>query len=332
MPWSQQLEAAVQSFGIGDLLETPVPVSQAWSNTVWRVRTASGAYAIKLFPLLSASRRRALDAGIRFERLVLEDGRIPVPQPIASAGGWLVDILSATGPRAVRCHEWVRGASPGGTIDDEAIVAAGRYLGLLHAMRHPGGDTSQLEPVDLRRWALAVESARQQRLDWAEELAELTPIVEGLAADLEALRALRRPMLISHRDYDPKNTVVDTAGQLVITDWDYAGPVLPGVELIVGATSFASTDEQVVAFVASYQLMVGRLPATDALGMTAELSDLDWLLRNVEACLRDDASATPDSFETARTLITSLSAEVAEAHAWPQRLSDLVAGGRGRRR
>lgn len=98
-------------------------------------------------------------------------------------------------------------------------------------------------------------------------------------------------MLLSHRDYDPKNTVVDTSGQLVITDWDYAGPVLPGVELIVAATSFASTDEQLVTFVEAYRSISGRLPATDPLGMTAELSDLDWLLRNVEACLHDNASA-----------------------------------------
>lgn len=135
----------MQSFGIGPLLEAPVPVSQAWSNTVWRVQTASGAYAIKLFPQLSPSRRRALDAGILFERLVIEDGRIPVPKPVASAGGWLVELSSTSGPRVVRCHEWVTGAAPRGPLGDKAIDAAGRYLGVLHAMRRPGGDTSRFD-------------------------------------------------------------------------------------------------------------------------------------------------------------------------------------------
>ena len=126
-------------------------------------------------------------------------------------------------------------------------------------------------------------------------------------------------MQISHRDYDPKNTIVNTREQLVLTDWDYAGPVLPGVELIVAATSFAETDDHVAAFVQAYRGAGATIEYADSLAMTAELADLDWLLRNVEASIHGDA----DAFSTAQSLITELPGEIATLRAWPKRLREL---------
>ncbi|HEY5978619.1 MAG TPA: aminoglycoside phosphotransferase family protein [Microlunatus sp.] len=321
---SAELAAAIRAFEIGLPDRPPIPVGQAWSNEVWQIRTVEGAYAIKLFPPLSAPRRQELEAGQRFEKLVLEAGIVPLPRPVASPAGWLVEVRSRTGLRLARCHEWMHGVATATPLGDEVVAAAGRYLGSLHALKQPGGDSSQLATLDRARWDRAVQLARAQDLGWAEGLADLAPLVDDLAVDLDVLRDQRRPMLISHRDYDPKNSLIDTSGRLVITDWDYAGPVLPGVELIVGAASFATTDRQVVAFVESYCAVAGDLPHADPLAMTAEVSDLDWLLRNVDACVRGDLGPGSAQYTTAESLISSLPHDVAIAHSWPRRLADLV--------
>lgn len=105
--------------------------------------------------------------------------------------------------------------------------------------------------------------------------------------------------------------------RLIITDWDYAGPVLPDVELIVAATSFANNDADVHAFVGAYREAGGDAAAADPLALTAEAADLDWLLRNVEACLSDDPVTAHDQYVTAGALISSLPADVAALLAWP---------------
>jgi serine/threonine protein kinase len=319
------LDLAVESFGLGDLVAPPVPVSQAWSNDVFCAETATGAYAVKLYALgMSTSRRSQLTAGMDFERLILRAGSIPVPLPVASGGEWLIELDTPAGRRLARCHRWVAGEPAAHPLRADLIQAAGRYLGVLHAMHRPGGDTAQLSAFDTDRWAAAVQKAHRRRLGWADQLAALTPLVTGLAADLERLRQQRRPMRISHRDYDPKNVVVDTAGQLVITDWDYAGPVLADVELLVAATSFADTDTDVATFITAYRSAGGDATGADPLAMTAEAADLDWLLRNLEACTTGaDSVDTREHYATAADLITTFPTNLAAMRAWPERFASL---------
>ena len=320
MTAAPELVAAAELFGLGQIIESPARVKQAYSNEVWNVRATSGEFAVKLFPAaLSNARRQQLLSGIGFERLVLEQGLVPMPRPVAGVGSWLVELPTQSGPRLARCHEWVHGEPVLRPTALQVISTAGRYLGVLHAMKRPGGDTSQIPPTDRQRWYDAVFHARLAGMGWAAQLAALTPLLEELATDLDDLRAQRRPMQISHRDYDPKNAIINTREQLVLTDWDYAGPVLPGVELIVAATSFAETDDHVAAFVQAYRGAGATIEYADSLAMTAELADLDWLLRNVEASIHGDA----DAFSTAQSLITELPGEIATLRAWPKRLREL---------
>lgn len=313
------LHLAIDRFELGELVAPAAPVGQAWSNDVFRVETITGAYAVKLYPLkMSTSRRSQLTSGMGFEQSVLQAGSVPVPQPVAAGEDWLVELDIPLGPRPARCHHWVSGAPAARPLRPDLIRAAGRHLGVLHAMHRPGGDTSQLPPLDAARWTAAVQAAFGHRLGWADQLAKLTPLVERLATDLDVLRQQRRPMRVSHSDYDPKNAVVDTSGQLVITDWDYAGPVLPDVELLVAATSFADTDDDLRTFVAAYRDAGGDAPGSDPLALTAEAADLDWLLRNVEACATGaDPVDTSQQYDTAADLIASFSMSLATLRAWP---------------
>lgn len=319
MTFAPGLLAAVEAFGLGELQAVPTTVERAWSNEVHRVRTTTGEYAVKLFPpALSDARRAQLHAGLRFEATVLDLGEVPMPRPVqplpryvSVRDGWLVEVGTPSGVRVARCHAWIRGCPATKPLRPDLVRAAGHCLGVLHALDLDAGNTSQLDRVDLCRWDRAVRAADDRDVSWAGPLASLTPLVRRLATDLDVLRLQRRPMRISHRDFDPKNTVIDDAGQLVVTDWDYAGPVLTEVELVVAATSFARTHEDQDAFLGSYRAAGGTAAAADPLAMTVELADLDWLLRNVEACVE---SATPNNLEqhrTTQTLIAALPGDVA---------------------
>lgn len=316
------LEAAVARLGLGEMTEPAVEVDEAWSNDVFRVHTSNGVYAVKLFPPnMSRERRTVLCDAVAFEGSVLRHGQVLVPRPVSVGGAWLLDIATTAGIRTARCHEWVTGRpATRAPLSTDLIRDAGRSLGSLHALNLPGGDTSQLHRLDAGRWHRAVRAAAERGFAWAQPMATLTPLVQGLAADLEDLRAQRRPMRISHRDFDPKNAVVDPTGRLVITDWDYAGPVLAEAELIIAATSFANTEAGLREFVAAYREAGGDAGPADPLVMTVEAADLDWLLRNAEACTRaDPADDLEQRYQTASDLIDSFEADLARLRAWPDR-------------
>lgn len=58
--------------------------------------------------------------------------------------------------------------------------------------------------------------------------------------------------------------------------------------------------------------------------MTAEAADLDWLLRNVEACTRGaDSVDTVEQYATAADLISTFPTDLAAMRAWPERFASL---------
>jgi Ser/Thr protein kinase RdoA (MazF antagonist) len=300
------------------------------------VRTPSGTYALKLFASdlteeHVAQVRRAMDV----EATVLRTGEVPMPEPVATpAGDWLVEVPGdepGAPVRFARAHHWVDGEPCSDAEPQVPIVRdVGRSLGVIHSLRLPGGDTSSgLQPVDLDRWRRAVDRARQARTPWADELMESTLLVEELATRVDQLRAERRPMRVSHADLDPKNAVVRPDGRVAITDWDGARPVLPDVELTVAAASFAGVspdiDESLVReFVAAYRAAGGDVGAPDAIALAAECGEVDWLLRNVEGCLRDEPGEDDELRQRlAPALVGSFAAEVATMERWANIIADL---------
>jgi Ser/Thr protein kinase RdoA (MazF antagonist) len=331
----EDIRRAVLRFGLGALVDEPVPQKEAWSNEVLRVATESGTYAVKLFaPDLDPDRLAALYTSIEVEEAVLRTGEVPMPAHVAepSTGRWLVEIApSSAGPaRLARAHEWVEG-DPCTDIEPSELIArdVGRSLGVVHALHLPGGDTSALRPVDLDRWNRAVAGAARARTPWAQELTACSALVEELALRVELLRAERRPMRSSHHDLDPKNAVVRPDGRVAITDWDGAGPILPDVELVVAATSFAGVSPQVDeglvgVFVDAYRKAGGDAGAPDATALAAECADVDWLLRNVEGCLRETPGVDDELRQRlAPALVGSFAAQVAAMERWARLVADL---------
>ncbi len=318
---------ASKSFDLGTVLQSPVAVAEAWSNQVFRVVTSSGQYAVKVF---TGTPRRALTTGRLVEAAAAATGRIPMPAPVAAAdGGWFVQIESPHAPQVMRCHRWVDG-TPGSVAASSAAIArdVGRSLGVLHALRLDGGDSSQLPPVEMDRWHRAATDVTGAHIPWAHQVNDLTPLVEHLTERVDHLRRARLPVRLSHDDLDPKNAVVRRDGRVAITDWDNAGPVLPDVELVVAATSFAgggaSADAELVRdFVFAYRDAGGDVSAIDPEVMVVETGKIDWMLRNIEGALRPRPGDDMVGGQTAQELIASFADDVTRLRDWATRISSL---------
>lgn len=321
-------ERAAESFGLGPVVGDPVAVDEAWSNQVFCVVTNSGRYAVKVFTGVS---REALSTGSAIEAAAAATGEIPMPTRVtAGDGSWLLEIDTVQGPRLVRCHRWVDG-TPCTAVPPSPAIAndVGRSLGVLHALGLDGGDTSALPPVELDRWHRAVAEATRADVPWARRADGLSPLIEQIADGVDQLRQARLPMRLSHDDLDPKNAVIRADGRVAVTDWDYAGPVLPDVELVVAATSFAggatrADIDLVQDFVTAYRDAGGDAMPDDPARTVVEAGKIDWMLRNIAGTLRpvsgDDAAGRS---QTAQDLITSFADTVALLRDWAARIRSL---------
>lgn len=328
------MDRALEKFGLGSTVSEPEPAKEAWSNQVVRVTTESGAYALKLFdPDLGGDDLVALRESIEVEETVFGTGAVPMPAQVVdpSTGRWLVEIApSCSGPsRLARAHVWVDGEVCADAPPSVASIRdVGRSVAALHRLALPGGDTSGLRAVDLDRWYGAVAQARETDSAWSADLEACSPLVEELSTRVEQLRAQKRPMCTSHRDLNPKNAVVRPDGRVALTDWDHAGPVLPGVELVVAASSFAGVspevdEELVTEFVAAYRDAGGDAEAPDPVDLAVECADIDWLLRNVERSLREAQHDDELHQRLAPALVGSFAAQVTSMERWARLMADL---------
>jgi Ser/Thr protein kinase RdoA (MazF antagonist) len=316
----ESITAAVAAFTLGEPVEEPQPLAEAWSNEVYRAHTGTGCYALKI---LSPATAAGVGHAIGIEAAVLATGAVPMAIPVADRNAeWLTRLPDG---RFARCHHWLSGTPASGVTPTAPYVRdVGRSLGVIHGLARPDGDTGQLAPVDLRRWHQAIrESAGYE---WNKRLRALTQLVERAAADLSLLRNARHPMISSHRDLDPKNAVVGADGRVGLLDWDYAGPVVPGGELVESATSFCGDNPTLIAeFVQAYRTAGGPVDRIDPLDTAVQRADIDWLLRNVERC----DSADPAEREIGRRLTPELIDQhhpgIAHLDHWATHINTLLA-------
>lgn len=159
-------------------------------------------------------------AGIRLPASVPGPGGCFVARlPADSGGGWL------------RLYRWIDGV-PVDLADAGVAARVGSLLGRLHACALPprGEADPWYDTVpDPAVWDQLAGSALAHRAPWAASLAERT----GLLRELSALVTPQagEPLITCHRDLHPGNVLVDGSGELVLLDWDDAGPASPGREL-----------------------------------------------------------------------------------------------------
>ncbi|MFN0094979.1 MAG: phosphotransferase [Dehalococcoidia bacterium] len=284
-------EAVLPAFGLGRLVGRPRPVTGGWVNRVWCVEATNGLFAVKeMADSHKADWTVQFQQALRLELTAWDSGMVPMAEPVRTVtGDAIVDLPgSQSGPRLHRCHRWVTG-EPCLEVQlglDDARSVGRSVAAVLNLRLGAGSSLEAFQSPGLDSFEATLDEAIGVGKAWARSLEGLTPGVNELRHELAALRGAAVPLLLCHRDLDPKNTTRRPDGELSIQDWDYAGPMLPSAELLGVALSFAGGPERpddalVSAVLDSYRRASGH-DLSFAHAATPLLSEgFNWLMFNV---------------------------------------------------
>ena len=245
--------AVLAAFGLPGRPIDLTPAPGGWSNSVYRLRTDHGDYAVKALrnPWGEPRWQQWLEESWRLE-IAAGAAEVAMPRPIAEPvrGGCVafVDRADGSGGLPVRIHHWVDGTPlASGPVDLEVAAWAGRTLARVHGLG--------LKPLDpelfrvagsasAQAWPDLVERARSAGTGWAALLAAANPWVERMTDLFVAVRD--ESTVMSHGDVGQRNVLVTAAGPL-LCDWDVAMPVVPAHDLAHVAVSLAAWRDKAVA-------------------------------------------------------------------------------------
>lgn len=323
-------------FGLPSPLHPPTIVVGGWSHGVWKVETPDGVYAIKEMTQQPGDWWiEQLESAMAFELAAWRSGRITMAEPIPVVGsGQLLGRLETSmlgRSRGYRCHRWLDGEPSAGVVPDAersrqvgTIVADLARLGI-----HTGTTADQLPWNAIDAFEETVEEAGEKGMDWANSLGGLRPLVTTLREEFVALAARAVSTAVMHRDFDPKNTLVQVDRKIALLDWDYAGPRLVASELLDAALSFAGgpvgADEACVLAAVEAYLDAGGPPLiwSDAAPPLVE-EGFRWIMLNAWRCL-GHRGVSPEQQSFAGSLLRGLISEWPESvratRAWAVRLA-----------
>lgn len=230
-------------FGLDRPISAPAAVTGGWMHNLWRVRTSDGVFAVK--EMVDSPYPGWIDAmgvAIELEVAAWRSGSVGMAEPLPAQGSaeYLGRPAGAT-QRIYRCHRWVEGsACLDQTPSIERSHAVGTMLAAIVELDRDAGTTDNgLQWNALDAYEDTVAEAEATGASWARLLSDLRGVVEELGDDLGSLSRRRVPMLVMHRDVDPKNAIARTDGSLALVDWDDGGPARRESELLGAALSFA---------------------------------------------------------------------------------------------
>jgi len=287
-------------FALGELSGPPLEVGGGLTNRVWRFATSHGAFAVKEMTRDPARADYVEWSDRAFSLEVAAFGAgipMPRPVPVAATGRCLAELRGADMSMiTARAHEWVDGEKLDNSVAYPGEIAArvAVLLARIHAlgMRSSATAAEALRVFGNEHWSGLAGRADRAGLEWSEALHGLLPTLHELERYLSVAHRDRTPLLVSHRDADAKNVLRTPTRELVLVDWDQAGPVNPRHDLANHALVWAGVhrgdpDPAIVrAFVAAYRGEAGSsgpFRHTDLAELVA--LRLGWLDFNVSRAL-----------------------------------------------
>jgi hypothetical protein len=211
---------------------------------------------------------------------------IASPRPVPGNNGrWLCTM----GGRTFRCHEWVDGHQLTSSPSERDAHQAGELLGQLHQLDLPWQAVSMTEPNAWGEphWHMLTERAAALGLPWSTKLSQVIEPILAIEEKARLWAARPHRWIGSHRDARPDNTL-RVAGQIVLVDWDNAGPVVAGREVAKVLRWWAPHEAR---FLGGYSSVAGTVDLDEGTGEDGGL--LWWLELNVRLALDELLDVRP---------------------------------------
>ena len=225
-------DALAGAFGLGKVTEAAKPVSFTPMGRCWAITSDRGRWlAVTVYDWITEEQAAI---GARLRDAAVEAGLV-APVAVRSPQGRLIESLRG---ESWRVHEWIEvGQSPTLPVSTELARRAGTTFGKLHALAIPSDALISAYLTSRRpraNWYRLLDDARTAGKPWAQRLDAALPGI----LDLHAIEVdvSSDQLILCNSNLIPEHVRQGHQGELVITEWDFAGSLTPELEIASALT------------------------------------------------------------------------------------------------
>lgn len=219
-------------FNLGETKPEVTQVTGGLMHKMWRVQTDIGTFAIKELNPEVISRPKAKQDYLDSEIIVkkMKNNGIPSIPALTINNNPLFENDKGT----FMVFPWVEGKALIGEPSLNQVFKVGEILGKIHSLKlTDNNQTSTYEETTSVDWSGLITQAEKGHLEWFESATDMKEKLITIASSHpEIMNDLNKRQVISHKDMDKKNILWQEDGSPVVIDWESAGAINPGVDLI----------------------------------------------------------------------------------------------------
>jgi Ser/Thr protein kinase RdoA (MazF antagonist) len=300
---------------LGSLNTYPVQVSGGLRHKIYKLYTSKGMYAVKVLRSADASNDATLSQIINSEKIAqfAHDNSINALPAITINGNTLFHIDG----QYVLAYPWFNGkADQPNSIDTTRCASIGGLLARIHKLDFSSIAYSiekhiMFEMID---WYAYSKIAHADKHEWYDIYSYNLSTLENLQDKaIAAYQKLNHNLVISHRDLLQKNVLWDIDKVPMIIDWESAGYINPGLDLLdvslfwSGGHKGVPDTQAINSFMKSYIVNGGDIPHDfNDIIHARFLSKLDWLEYNLKSALGIDCADIDERSKCSKRVIKTI--------------------------
>ncbi len=281
------IKELISKCDLGEILEKPIRITGGLLNRMYKVKTSSGTYAIKLLNSEVMKRKDAKENHIFAEtvsNIAKENGISALPAKIIND-----EILKQLGEYYFLIFDWFNGVPINDNeITIEKIKKVAKEVAKLHqidfsALKNKCKAYYTKTEID---WDFYLKKIDNEKIK--EELSKNVETFKNLdKQSIKSLNIISNNMVISHRDIDLPNVLWDESENLVFIDWESSGLVNPCMEVIDTAWNWSGGQnffdkEKFKIFIETYKENGGNLDDFDEAFKADFKAKFGWLEYNLK--------------------------------------------------
>lgn len=300
----QQFLKICELYQLGNLLDSPEQVHHGLLNTIWKIKTDQGLFAIKK---INSHKGRSKNDYRISEKI----GRTMANHNIPANSALLIqnEPLQIIDEFTVLVFNWI----PGKTLSpDPTTSLQAKIIGNLFAKMHllnlqlPELTESANHSIGKEKWQKLSQLVANRKLPFSEKLQDsINNLIAWETLYQASKLILSQHELASHRDLNPHNVIWINDTTPKIIDWEWAGLINPNMEVISTALEWSGllqnkfNESAYVAFLQSYYEAGANITVDPLLALHNSLGKwLDWLAFNIERACDDHNHSILDLINT----------------------------------